>query len=92
LSEREASPGEVTEAGLRVRGKDQGPLPIKLRVLRPDGTEEGWPRRELLTQGGQVRFKLTPDFDAQPGVWRVIAREVISGQVDEAQVLIKAPE
>ena len=92
LSEREASPGEVTEAGLRVRGKDQGPLPIKLSVLRPDGTEEGWPRRELLTQGGQVRFKLTPDFDAQPGVWRVIAREVISGQVDEAEVLIKAAE
>ncbi len=92
LSEREAKPGDLIEGGVRVRGEDAGVAPIKVRVFRPDGVEEKWPRRELLTEGGRARFTLPIAYNAMPGVWKVTARDVFSNQVDEVELTVQPGE
>ena len=75
-----------------MHGRDQGALPIKVRVFRPDGVEEMWPRREMLTEGGRARFTLPIAYSAMPGVWKVTARDVFSNQVDEVQLTVRPAE
>ncbi len=84
-------PGETVECVARMRGRPQGLLPVRVRVFRPDGTEETWPRRELIAEDGVARFELPVAFNAVPGTWRITAREVLSGQTAEAQMTVAAP-
>ncbi len=85
------APGETVECVARTRGRSQGLLPIRVRVFRPDGAEETWPRRELIAEDGVARFELPVAFNAMPGTWRITAREVLSGQMAEAQMTVAAP-
>jgi len=83
------TPGDAVEVTARVRGADQGSLPVKARVFRPDGVEETWPTRELLTDGGRARFTLAVPFNAMPGTWRITARNVFTGQTAEAALVVE---
>ncbi len=85
------APGDVVECIARVRGRVQGLLPVKVRVFRPDGSEEMWPRRDLVAEDGVARFELPMAWNARPGTWRITAREVFSGQVAEAELTVIAP-
>ncbi len=76
--------GEV-ELTMRVRERDQALLPMKVRLFRPDGAEEMWPRREVVAEDGAARVVIPVAYNAMPGTWRLEAREVLSGQVAAAE-------
>ncbi|MBD3293335.1 MAG: hypothetical protein GF393_10455, partial [Armatimonadia bacterium] len=84
-----AQGGEV-RATVRVRGGGQGLLPMRLRVFRPDGTEQTWPRREVVAEDGAAEVTIPVAFNATPGTWRIEAREVLSGQVAEVEYEVEA--
>ncbi len=84
------APGQTLEGVVRVRGRGQGLLPVKLRVFRPDGTEQAWPRRELIVQDGVADVEIPIAYNAQSGTWRVTAREVLSSQTAEAEFTVAA--
>lgn len=86
----EATPGAVLEGVARVQGRGQGLLPLRVRVFRPDGVEETWPRRALVAEEGVARFELPIAFNAMPGAWRVTVREVLSAQEAETTVTVPA--
>ncbi|MFP4249769.1 MAG: beta-galactosidase [Armatimonadota bacterium] len=76
--------GEVA-ATLRVRNRDQALLPMKLRLFRPDGSEQTWPRREFVAENGVAQVTIPVAFNAMRGTWRLEAREVLSGQTATAE-------
>ncbi|NLO06638.1 MAG: hypothetical protein GX131_12500 [candidate division WS1 bacterium] len=86
----EVAPGEEVRLTARTRGGGPEVLPIKLRVFRPDGTEEKWPPREVVARDGVADVSIPMAFNAMPGTWRIHAREVLSGQTAEAEVTVAA--
>jgi hypothetical protein len=81
--------GEV-RATVRVRGGDQALLPMRLRLFRPDGTEQTWPRRQVVAEDGAAEVTIPVAFNAMPGTWRIEAREVLSGQIATAEYEVEA--
>ncbi|MCD6362224.1 MAG: beta-galactosidase trimerization domain-containing protein, partial [Armatimonadetes bacterium] len=83
-----AKPGDEVEVSVRVRGAVRGSLPVRVRVFRPDGVEETWPRRELLVENGRAHFTLQVAWNAMPGQWKLTARNIFTGDTAEATFVV----
>ncbi|MEA3401625.1 MAG: beta-galactosidase [Armatimonadota bacterium] len=90
LQDDTVAPGESVEGVVRTRGRGQALLPVRVRVFRPDGSEESWPHRVLMAEDGTAPLSIPMALNAQPGTWRIAAREVLSGQAAEVEVTVAA--
>ena len=63
---------------------------VHMRLLHPDGTEAAWARHNLLTRAGRGEWRPRLALKAAPGVWRVEARELISGRAAQAEITVSA--
>jgi hypothetical protein len=88
IPEDTVAPGGEIDGVARLRGRGQGLLPIRLRVFRPDGTEQTWPQRQIIAEEGVAHFSIPVAYNAMPGTWRIEAMEVLSQQTASAEVQV----
>ncbi len=81
--------GEV-DVTLRVRDRGQALLPVRLRLFRPDGSEQTWPQRQMVARNGVAEVTIPVAYNAMPGTWRIEAREIMSGQTATAEYSVEA--
>jgi hypothetical protein len=85
----QARPGAVVTLGVKLAGA-AGPHVVCLDVFGPDGRRRVYFRRELLLKQGQGEALFPLALNDLPGIWRIRAREAISGQTAWHEVKVAA--
>jgi len=75
-------------AGARITGSvtriaDSEPIAthvINIRVFDPDGNEQPHYMQNIEAVNGKAPYELNTAFNDKPGIWRLTARDVVSGQ------------
>ena len=76
---------------LQTAGDAKGARPVlRLKVFGPDGEERPYYARTLLPEGLEGRTAIPFAFNDAPGVWKLVARDVLTGLEGECAVRVVA--
>ncbi|MDP6353721.1 MAG: HEAT repeat domain-containing protein [Planctomycetota bacterium] len=85
-----AERGKTIRVKFTIRAKGEiGDHVLHVRVVDPDGKQRRAFQRNVTAFGGTVTYSLPVALNAQPGRWRVIAKDVASGMVAETEIVIR---
>lgn len=89
LGQDSAQPGDTVEGSVRLHGPLRGDVPVKLRVIRPDGSDCTWPRMQMLADDGVAEFDLPIPCNGQTGTWTVEATDLFAHLTATAHLTVQ---
>ena len=88
-SPAEVAPGHPVTVALELRASSgPGDHVVRVEVDDPAGRHSRAYTRNVLTVAGRHQYTLTTALDEQPGRWRIVATDVISGQTARTEFTV----